>query len=412
MSLVALPCKAELQRFSIRGKVWQAEEAGFHEALGAIYGTPERPRCLCMPGGIEMYVAQLREFVVKRMPNTGDRHHPRCPSFEPEAAQSGLGVLSGSAVIEHETGRAELRVDFPWTRRPGHGVGARSPTEPGQVESTARRMSLRALMHFLFDRAGFNRWTPAMAGRRNWGVIRRFLLEAAEQIDVAGGPLTDRLFAPEVFDEAAKADAARRRREKLSVLKPHVGTTPLALVIGEFKAVEAVEDGRRVWIRHMPDAPLLVEERFWQRVARRHAPLFEARDADTGLRVRLVMAALIRARREFTYEIDAASLMMTSDHWIPVEGVHELPLIDALVTQGRRFLKPLRYDAPGAEVFANALLLDAGPEVWPLHLLSPYLDERGRTLKQRAIRGASPEPWVWETDRPMPPLPAVGGTMG
>ena len=96
-----------------------------------------------------------------------------------------------------------------------------------------------------------------------------------------------------------------------------------------------------------------------------------------------------------------------------VDGVTvALPLIDALVTQGRRFLKPLRYDAPGAEVFANALLLDAGPEVWPLHLLSPYLDERGRTLKQRAIRGASPEPWVWETDRPMPPLPAVGGTMG
>lgn len=412
MALAALPCEAELQRFAIGGRVWHAEEAGIQQALGAIYGTPERPRCLCMSGGIEMYVAQLRAFVVKRMPNTGDRHHPRCASFEPEATQSGFGVLSGSAVIEHETGRAELRVDFPWTRRPGHGVGPRSPTEPGQVESTARRMSLRALMHFLFDRAGFNRWTPAMAGRRNWGVIRKFLLEAAEQIDVAGGPLTDRLFVPEVFDESAKADAARRRREKLAILKPHDGTTPLALVIGELKTVEAVEDGRRVWIRHMPDAPLLVEDRLWQRVVHRHAPIFEARDADTGLRVRLVMAALIRARREFTYEIDSASLMMTSEQWIPVEGVHELPLIDALVTQGRSFLKPLRYDAPSAEAFANVLLLDAGPEVRPLHLLSPYMDERARTLKQRAIRGASSASWVWETDKVMPTLPAVGGAMG
>ena len=395
--------------------MWQAEEAGLQAALGAIYGTSERPRCLCRPGGIEMYVAQLRKFVVKRMPNTGDLHHPRCPSFEPEAAQSGFGLLSGSAVIEHETGRAELRVDFPWTRRPGHGVGVRSPTEPGQVESTARRMSLRALMHFLFDRAGFNRWTPAMAGRRNWGAIRKYLLEAAEQIDVAGGPLTERLFVPEVFDESAKADAARRRREKLAILRPHDGTTPLALVIGEFKSVETVEEvqeGRRVRIRHMPDAPLLVEDRLWKRLTRRHAALFEARDADAGQRVRLVIAALIRARREFTYEIDAASLMMTSETWIPVEGVHELPLIDALVTQGRRFLKPLRYDAPGAEAFANALLLDVGHEARPLHLLSPYMDERARALKQRAIRGASPDPWVWETDRPFPPLPAVGGAMG
>lgn len=409
----ALPSdESELPRFAIRGRVWQAQQAGVQQALGAIYGTPERPRCLCMPGGVEMYVAQLREFVVKRMPNTGDQHHPRCPSFEPDAAQSGFAVLSGSAVIEHDTGRAELRVDFPWTRRPGHSGGPRSPTEPGQVELTARRMSLRALMHFLFDRAGFNRWTPAMASRRRWGVIRKYLLEAAEQIDVAGGPLIDRLFVPEVFDEGTKAQAAHRRREKLAILKPHDGTTPLALVIGELKAVDEVEEGRWVWIRHMPDAPLLVEGRLWQRLTRRHAPLFEARDADTGLRVRLVMAALIRARREFTYEIDAASLMMTSEHWIPVEGVHELPLIDALVTQHRRFLKPLRYDAPGAEAFANALLLDAGPEARPLHLLSSYMDERARALKQRAIRNASSEPWVWETDRPLPPLPAVGGAMG
>lgn len=413
MILAALPSDdTELQRFAIRGRVWQAQEAGLQGALGAIYGTSERPRCLCMPGGVEMYVAQLREFVVKRMPNTGDRHHPRCPSFEPEAAQSGFGALFGSAVLELGTGRTELRVDFPWARRPGHGRSPPSPTVPGQVESTARRMSLRALMHLLFDRAGFNRWTHAMAGRRRWGVIRKYILEAADQIDVAGGPLTDRLFVPEVFDEGSKAEAARRRREKLTILKPHDGTTPLALVIGEFKTVDEVEEGRRVWIRHMPDAPLLVEGRLWQRLTRRHAPLFEARDADTGLRVRLVMAALIRARREATYEIDAASLMMTSEHWIPVEGVHELPLIDALVTQGRRFLKPLRYDAPGAEAFANALLLDAGPEARPLHLLSPYMDERARTVKQRAIRNASSEPWVWETDRPLPPLPAAGGAMG
>lgn len=403
---------AEFQRFAIRGRVWQAQDVCLQGALGAIYGTLERPRCLCMPGGVEMYVAQLREFVVRRMPNTGDRHHPRCPSFEPEAAQSGFGALSGSAVLELGTGRTELRVDFPWARRPGHGRSPPSPTFPGQVGSTARRMSLRALMHLLFDRAGFNRWTPAMAGRRRWGVIRKYVLEAAEQIDVAGGPLTDRLFVPEVFDEGSKAEAARRRREKLAILKPHDGTTPLALVIGEFKTVDEAAEGRRVWIRHMPDAPLLVEGRLWQRLTRRHAALFEARDADTGLRVRLVMAALIRARREATYEIDSASLMMTSEHWIPVEGVHELPLIDTLVTQGRRFHKPLRYDAPGAEAFANALLLDAGPEARPLHLLSPYMDERARALKQRAIRNASSEPWVWETDRPLPPLPAVGGAMG
>lgn len=358
-----------------------------------------------MPGGIEMYVAHLRDFVVKRMPNAGGQHHPRCGSFEPDVAQSGLGAFSGGAVRELDSGRTELRVDFPWTRRRGHGAPRDAAAESGQVEAVTRRMSLRAVMHFLFERAGFNRWVPAMKGRRNQGVVRKYLLEAAADVDAAGGSLADRLFVPEAFNEGVKAEIARRRREKLAMLKPDGASTPLALLIGEFKTVEATEQGRRVWIRHMPDAPLLVEDSVWQRLTRRYMSLFEARDADTGLRVRLVMAALIKARREFTYEVDAASLMMTSEHWIPVEGVHELSLIDALVNEGRRFIKPLRYDAPSAEAFANALLLDVGPQARPLHLVSPYADERSRAVKRRAIERGAHDVWVWEIDRPLPPLP-------
>ena len=52
----------------------------------------------------------------------------------------------------------------------------------------------------------------------------------------------------------------------------------------------------------MPDAPLLVANKTWQRMLRVFAPLFEARDADNGHKVRLVITALIRARREHTYE--------------------------------------------------------------------------------------------------------------
>ncbi|MBL8318192.1 MAG: DUF1173 domain-containing protein [Burkholderiaceae bacterium] len=400
------------QRFAIRGRVWDAEDAGLQEALAIIHGTSERPRCLCVPGGVEMYVARLRHYVIKRLPNAGSRHHPRCDSFEPEGSLSGLGTLAGSAVRELDTGRTELRVDFPWTRRLGRSATHGPAVDAGQVGSAAPRLSLRAVMHFLFERAGFNRWTPAMAGRRNQGVVRKYLLEAAEAIDVAGGPLADRLFVPEAFNEAAKAEAARRRREKLAMLQPHTETTPLALLIGEFKAMEVVEEGRRVRIKHMPDAPLLIDNRLWERLARRYAPLFEARDADTGLRVRLVIAALIKARRELTYEIDAASLMMTSEQWIPADGVHELPLIDALVREGRRFIKPLRYDAPSTEAFANAMLSDVGPELQPLHIVSPYMDERSQAAKRRAIERASPAAWVWETDRPMPALPKIADRPG
>jgi hypothetical protein len=155
----------------------------------------------------------------------------------------------------------------------------------------------------------------------------------------------------------------------------------------------------------MPDAPLLASNRLWERTERAFGPLFEARDADTGVGVHLMVAALIRARREQTYEVESFTFMLTSEHWIPVEGVHELPLIQALVAQQRRFVKPLRYDAKSVSEFANALLLDAGPAAVPLHLLSPFMNPAERVAKQRAIATRGAVPWVWRTDGAMPPLP-------
>lgn len=397
----------EAQHFSIKGHVIGADDPQLQEALAKVYDTPERPRCLCMPGGVEMYVARHRQFVVKRMPDSGSTHHPGCPSYAPESQQSGLGELLGEAVLETEPGRVELRVDFPWARVVGHSLPRGEAQDLAEVCVPQRRMSLRALMHFLFERAGFNRWSPAMAGKRNQGVLRKYLLEAAEEITVKGVSLAERLYIPEPFSENSKVEAAQRRREKLAVLRPRDGQTPLAVVIGEYKANEATAQGRRVWIRHLPDAPLLIAGRTWERIERVFAPLFEARDADIGHSVRLVIAALICARREHTYEIDVASLMLTSEQWIPIEGVHELPLIDALVAQHRRFIKPLRYDAKSAAAFPNALLLDAGPSPVPLHVVSTFMNPKERAAKEKAIARVGEMAWVWSTDQAMPSLKSI-----
>lgn len=237
-------------------------------------------------------------------------------------------------------------------------------------------------------------------------VVHKYLLAAAEDVLVKGVPLSERLHVPESFNEANKAAAAIRRRDKLSILRPHEGHSPLAIVMGEFKASDATAFGRRVWIKHMPDAPLLVASKTWERIERVFAPLFEARDADSGYKVRLVMAALIRSRREHTYEIDAASFMLASEQWIPVERVYELALVQALVAQHRRFIKPLRYDAKSVAAFPNALLLDAGPDPVPLHLISPFMSPKERTEKERAANGSQCPAWAWSGDGLVPALPS------
>ena len=399
----------EEQRFFIKGRTYSATDAQLQDALARIYETPERPRCMCVRGGVEMYVAKHRLFVVKRMPDTGSKHHPTCTSYEPELHQSGLGELMGESVIEHSPEFVELRVDFPFARISGRTIPRGEQQEPSDVNVPRRRMSLRAVMHFLFERAGMNRWYPAMEGKRNQGVLHKYLTEAAEDVMTKGLRLSERLYVPEPFNEATKSQTAERRRSKLAVLQSAEDDTQfkMALVLGEFKGSEATALGRKVWVKHMPDAPLLINAKAWERIERVYGNLFEARDADTAHKPRVVMCALIYARREHTYQIDTASFMLTTDHWIPIEGMHELDLIYALIEHKRRFMKPLRYDAKNAALFPNALLLDVGETPMALHVLSGFMDPKERGIKEKALRSNDGAQWVWYTDKPMPALPAV-----
>lgn len=399
----------EEQRFFIKGRTYSATDSQLQDALARIYETPERPRCLCVQGGVEMYVAKHRLFVIKRMPDMGSKHHPTCTSYEPEMHQSGLGELMGESVIEHSPEFVELRVDFPFARVPGRAIPRGEKQKPSEVSAPRRRMSLRAVMHFLFERAGMNRWYPAMNGKRNQGVLHKYLTEAAEDVMTKGFRLSERLYVPEPFCEATKLQVAERRRSKLAVLQSPADDKEfkMALVLGEFKSSEATVSGRKVWVKHMPDAPLLINARAWERIERVYGNLFEARDADTDHKPRIVMCALIYAKREHTYQIDTASFMLTTDHWIPIEGMHEVDLIHALIEHKRRFVKPLRYDAKSAAHFPNALLLDAGERPVAVHVASEFMDPKEMEVKKKALMANDEMHWVWYTDQPMPAFPAV-----
>ena len=315
----------------------------------------------------------------------------------------------GEAIIEHGPESIELRLDFPFARMPGRSIARGTLQEPADVKVAPRRMSLRAVMHFLFERAGMNRWTPAMRGKRNQGVLHKYLTQAAEEVTSKGLPLSEHLYVPEPFSETGKLQIAERRRKKFAVLQlpADEARVNMMLVLGEFKGSEETAFGRKVWLKHMSDVPLLTDARTWKRIERVYRPLFEARDADTACKPRIVICALIFARREHLYQIDTASFMLTSQEWIPLNGSHEIDLIHALVEQQRRFVKPLQYDAKSAASFPNALLLDAGATPLALHVVSGDMDSKEQAAKEKALKFSEGTPWVWHAGKPMPALPEV-----
>ena len=165
--------------------------------------------------------------------------------------------------------------------------------------------------------------------------------------------------------------------------------------------------GHKVWLKHMPDVPLFIDARAWERIERAYGSMLEARDADTKTKLRVVICALIYAKREHTYQIDTASFMLTTENWIPIEGIHETDLIQALTEQRRRFVKPLRYDARSTAAFPNVLLLDTGAKPTPLHVLSASMAAKDRAVKDKVVKAQGETTWVWSTDKPIPRLPQV-----
>jgi hypothetical protein len=363
---------------------------------------------MCVQGGVEMYVAKHAEFVIKRMPGTGHLHHVACHSFEPEAGVSGLGELMGEAIVEHAPEQVEIRTAFPLARVAGKPLPRGEPTDdPSSINAPRKRMSLRAVLHFLYDRAGFNRWYPAMDGRRSQSVICRFLTAASRGVTLKGGTLEERLFVPEQFRASEAEEIGERRRRKLAVLlSPEADVQfKMAILIGQLIGVESTAYGRRMTVKHMPDVALYIDNKAWEKAERAYKAILQAVDADVEHKPRVVMAALIYAKREHIYQVDSLTLMLVTDQWVPLDGLYELPLIEALTRQGRRFIKPLKFDAKTAAGFPNVLLLDAAAAPVPLNVISPFMDARDRAIKEKAIKTAAGAGWCWETHKDMPALP-------
>ena len=343
-----------------------------------------------------MYVSKFTDFVMKRMPDTGTEHRPTCPSYELPASESGLGEVLGEAIIERGPDSVELRLDFPLTRRIGRSSAAEELHPPGEVTMARKQLSLRGLLHYLWERAGFNRWYPRMQGKRSYWVLRKFLLQASEEVETKGLPLAERLFIPESFSKDQAAEIAQRRDEALSILlSPDPGLHfKMMIAIGELKEFRATTLGYALVLKHLPDCAFFLDHKTGERTRRAFGAELLAWNA--GL-VKLVVGCLFHAKREHLYQVDTLTLMMTSDEWIPLDHAYEKDLVDQLVREQRTFIKPLRYEAKHPGTFSNFQLLDAGERPVALDIVSAFLTPHERAAKANAIAARKPNGWVRDT---------------
>lgn len=354
-------------RLEIGGETYRADTPGLSQRIALAYWGRQRPRCLCTERGAEMYIARVGDsYRVKRMPGTGSQHATACLSYEPPSEWSGLGQVLGTAIVENpDTGETQLRLGFSLSKRPGSLGAPGAGLASAGAKSAGVKLSMGALLHYLWDQAELTRWHPGFEGRRTWGVVRRQLLEAAARKVTGGRDLLQVLYVPEPF-VLAQRDAidARRLSHWRQAQSGPPGSSSLVLIIGELKDMGPARFGYRAFIKHLPDLPLSIDEKLLRSASRHFSAelaLWSGSDA-----THLLIIGTVALGISGTPELTEFALMVVNDGWLPVVSTHDKRLLDTLIQQGRTFLRPLPYNLPQAQMPANVLLTDVGALPVPL----------------------------------------------
>lgn len=392
--------------YEVGGRRFEIGSPRFTEAIADAHSSHVRPRCMCKVEGVEMYVACLAGphggFIVKRMPDTGRLHAPDCPSYEPPAEFSGLGQVLGSAITEDPaTGETTLKLDFPLTKIPGRTAMPPAGGDSDSVSSSGTKLSLRGLLHYLWDQAELTRWHPGFAGKRTWATVRRHLLQAAEHKTTRGDSLRTQLYVPEPFsvDERDAINARRLARWQRALAAPGK-PQQLMLLIGEVKEIVPARYAFKAIVKHMPDQAFAIDERLYRQIGRRFEPELALWGAAED--IHMVVIATFGVSAAGIPAIHELCLMPVTRQWLPVEDGFEKQLIDRLVDDARSFVKGLRYNLGAASALATATLTDCEGSA-PLLFVVPADAEDDGHLQ---VCDPSMPVWLWRrSSAEMPRLP-------
>ncbi|WP_018327300.1 DUF1173 domain-containing protein [Rhizobium giardinii] len=396
-----------MRRFTIGGRTFDEDMTEFQSALQDAVARKLRPYCRCREPSVAMYIARLDgQYLIKRMPLSGRDHDPACPSYEPPYELSGLGPLIGNAIqIDDASGAAVLKLDFSLSKR---GVGT-APASPGEASDTLRnetkRLSLRGMLHYLWDVGELTEWTSLWAGKRGWGRVRSSLMHAARQMTVRGGPLSDLLFVPEVFRQEDKdAIAARRAAALAGAQSSGSGTRKLMLAVGEIKEFAAARDGRKIVLRHLP-FPFMVEQSTWNRLNVRYETELEL--WRSGDEFHLILIATFGISAAGIAAVDEVALMVVNENWIPFESVHEQRLLERLSGSKRKSVKGLRFNLSRKQPIVSLTLPEQRPAAVAMFVVPAGADEDyERILGEMIEARAEMTPWIWRVGQGgMPELP-------
>ena len=295
-----------IQRYRVLGRS-VAEGDELQHVLREAYERKSPVLCECRKGTeLPLYISHRQNgYVLARWPGSGARHATACDHYDAPDYLTGMGQVRGSAVLDDEaSGETSLKLGFPLSRGAARLAPAALTNDKPTVKSSGQKLSMRGLLHVLWDRAELTHWHPKMAGKRTWFVVRRALLEAAASCRAKQEALPHVLFVPESFKVEEKEEIRARRRAALA--RVYASRDEMMVVVGEIKEIVPVHGAEKIVLRHVGDMPFVMDQDMARRFHKRFAgelALWQAQDGPNGKCGHLVLAGSFARRREGTFDL-------------------------------------------------------------------------------------------------------------
>jgi len=359
-----------------------------------------------------MYVAKLSNtYVLKRMPGTGYLHTAHCESYEPPSELSGLGEMLGTAIIEDPNlGTTTLKLGFPLQKIPGRlAPTPNSDASVASVKADGKRLGFKSLLHYLWESAGFNRWTPRMKDKRSWGVIHKYLLEALSLSLVKQLSLSQTAYIPPRWTDESSPIAIenemRRKERWIKAAQFEEGKRQLLILIGEVKDISESRYGFAMAIKQIPHVPFYLDADLHRKLTKHFENELTLRSAFPN--GHLMVIGTFGVNDALTPKFEELALMYVDSNWLPVESLAEAALTTLLVNQDRSFAKGMRYNLSNQKPLASAVLSDADQLPVALYLTPANATPIFIEAQQELINSSNLKSWIWDLNQSIPALPPL-----
>ena len=400
---------------------WGTREKAEFQRLLQVAHTLRKPiACLCRPAHDDMRRLAVRQlggdasptFILAKYPESGNQHDPACRFFEPSAATTGRSEYDAGVITTHDDGTLSIVLEHALD--PGAPATAALPTSETNGGVTVRRpaITLRGLLDVLWERAEYDRWSPAFEGKRTWYTFAAAIERAAAGIKVRRRILVERLC---IFGSKPHGDFVAKMQARWRAAFAANGTLLLIAPLTQLAEVDLGKSGAVLTLESSRDFRAFVWAREALIVRLRNSFAREL----AGLRddtARVVCLLHIKPesprddRDVIRGEAIDGAIVRTTATLIPVASALEARVADRLCEQKRAFRKPLRYDGQG--MFPDFELLDtAAPTPMEVFGLDDAVYAHRRDEKLAALRKIyGPNYWAWDAtlhpqDMPAFPMP-------